>query len=203
MTGLIIVAAGSGNRMNLGYNKMLYEINGIPLYKHVLNKFYLFNEIVLVINKTDVDKINVPANVKLVIGGETRSESVYNGLKEIKSPNVLIHDGARIYVSEKIINDCLEVAEKGIPFFVGIKSTDTIKRIDSNNRITTLNRDELIVTQTPQGGKTELFLDLYEKHVHETFTDDISLVEKYTDLLIEVVEGDRRNIKITTMEDII
>lgn len=187
MKAVIILAAGCGSRLNLGYNKMLYEINGIPLYEHVLKAFEGF-KIYFVSN--DI----FPSNVIQVKGGNTRGESVYNALLQVKEEYVLIHDGARPFVSKRIIDEC-----EGDCFYVGVRPKDTIRMGK-----TTLNREELIIAQTPQGGKTLLFKEAYKKAFEENkeFTDDISVVLNYFDTDVKLIEGDYENIKITTKDDI-
>ena len=125
MTGVIILLAGKGERMNLGYNKILYEINNVPIYKMTLEAFKDFDEIIVV--KNESDNLDLPSNVKVAIGGKTRGESVYNGLKLVESDNVLIHDGARCFVSQEIIKNCLEALKENVLIGVGVKVKDTIK----------------------------------------------------------------------------
>lgn len=202
MIGVIILAAGKGNRMKLGYNKMFCKINNKELYKIVLERFEKIDEIVLVVNEEDKDKFIVNKNTKIVVGGKERTQSVYKGLQAIKSEHVLIHDGARVFVSDDIINRCIKAALKYDAFFVGVKVKDTIKEI-SNKTYKTLNRENLIYAQTPQGGKTSLFKDVYEKGKQDIFFDDVALVEKYSNKKIDFVLGDYENIKVTTMEDLV
>lgn len=201
MFGVIILAAGIGSRMNLGYNKMLYKIDNKPIYLHTLDKFKDFDEIVLVINRDD--KIKVSGNIKVVYGGKTRGESVYNGLEKIESDYVLIHDGARPYISDEVINKVKESLLINDACGVAVKVKDTIKEY-KNGKLKTLNRDDLIAMQTPQGGKTSLLKKVYELEKNDGFisTDDIQVIEKYSNVKIDIVFGSYDNIKITTIEDV-
>lgn len=201
MYGVIILAAGIGSRMNLGYNKMLLKIDEKPIYMHTLDKFKDFNEIVLVVN--EADNINPIDGVKIVIGGKSRGESVYNGLKYINSEYVLIHDGARPYIDLKTIKEFKNELSNYDALAVATKVKDTIKEY-KNGIIKTLNRDDLIAMQTPQGGKTELFKKCYELEKKDGFTstDDIQVIEKYSNAKIGIVYGNYSNIKITTIEDV-
>lgn len=201
MTGVIILLAGKGERMNLGYNKILYEINNVPIYKMTLEAFKDFDEIIVV--KNESDNLDLPSNVKVAIGGKTRGESVYNGLKLVESDNVLIHDGARCFVSQEIIKNCLEALKENVLIGVGVKVKDTIK-IYENGKLKTLKRDSLISMQTPQGGKTDILKKAYEIEKQNGFcsTDDLEVVEKHLNISPYIVLGDYNNIKITTREDL-
>lgn len=187
MKAVIILAAGKGERLNLGYNKLLYEIEGQPIYQKTIEAFKGY-KIYFVSN--DI----FPENVIQIKGGKTRGESVLNALMEVKEDEVLIHDGARPYISKEIIDKCT-----GEAFYVGVKPKDTIRRGKE-----TFNRDELILAQTPQGGKTSLFREAYLKAKKDNleFTDDISVVLNYFDVDVKLIEGEYRNIKITTKEDL-
>lgn len=202
MVGVIILAAGIGKRMNLGYNKMLFEIDGVPVYKRALQIFKDFDEIVFVKNESDI--LDLPSNVKVVNGGCTRGESVYNGLKMIKSDYVLIHDGARCFLDEKALNRCLKAIKENDVIALAVKVKDTIKMIE-DDVLKTLKRDKLVQMQTPQGGKTSLFMQAYECEKKSGFssTDDVEVIEKYTNVKIKLVEGSYSNIKLTTKEDLV
>lgn len=202
MIGVIILLGGNGSRMNLGYNKILYEIDGVPIYKKTLEAFKSFDEIVVVKNKHDI--LDLPSNVIAVCGGETRGESVYNGLKAIKSEYVLIHDGARCFIEKRIIDDCVKALGSHDAIGVAVKVKDTIKILE-DNQIKTLKRDNLIAMQTPQGGKTELFKKAYEIEKQNGFnsTDDLEVLEKHLGISFHIVEGDYKNKKITTKEDLL
>lgn len=201
MVGVIILAAGIGKRMNLGYNKMLLEIDGVPVYKKTLEIFKDFDEIVVVKNESDV--LELSDNVKVVNGGSTRGESVYNGLKVITSDYVLIHDGARCFLDNESLNRCLTSLKENDAIALSVKVKDTIKIIE-NGSLKTLRRDQLVAMQTPQGGKTSLFKLAYEceKKSGFTSTDDVEVIEKYTKAKIKLVEGNYSNIKLTTKEDL-
>ncbi len=200
MTTAIILMAGIGSRMNANQNKMLLKINNKPLYDYAINLFKdKVNSIFLVVSKEDYDffrQLNLP--YKLIIGGATRQESVFNALKEVKTERVLIHDGARILTSEKIINECLQSESEA--YFVAIKPISTI-RYNKIENFKTLNRDNLLEVQTPQGGNTSLFLRSAKKALDEkrVVTDDISTLDSVD---IEVIKGDEANIKITTPFDL-
>ncbi len=193
-TTIILLAAGKGTRVGLDHNKLLEKVCGKYVFEYTLDTFLRFNlNIILVVSNEDYDFFLPYENkqIKLVKGGKTRNESVLNALKETKTKRVLIHDVARVLVSEEIIKKCLE--SKSSAYFVCVPLKDTIR--DNNNK--TLDRETLVSVQTPQGGDTKLFLE-YEKY---STTDDISSFDN-TNIGIERILGDDYNFKITTMFDL-
>ena len=202
MTSIIILMAGSGKRTNLGYNKMLYKIKGRPLYEIVVEKFKNlgYEDIILVVSKNDFD--NVKTDVRKVVGKEERCLSVYEGLKASLGDNVMIHDGARIFISEKTINEVEKSLKTNSAVLVAHKMTDTVKVL--GNKLITLDRNTLIGVETPQAGRKELLLSCYKKGIKEGFmgTDDMSFVERYSNDFIDVVYSDGKNLKITSSDDL-
>lgn len=194
MQTLILLMAGTGTRVGLGFNKMMYEVNGSKLYTYVLDKFLKYDlDIIIVCNEIDYDTVlkEVPNTVKVVIGGKTRNESVMNGLKLVKTDRVLIHDAARVLVSNEIIEKCLKSEAQAYYVYNNVK--DTIRTLDNK----TLNRSNLVSVQTPQGGLTKLFKETNELST----TDDISGLINFN-IDIEKILGDDYNFKVTTMYDI-
>ena len=117
MISVILCAAGSGTRANLGENKILHDLNGMPVLCYSLSAFSPFaDEIIIACRKEDEPSIlpllSPYQNVRTVIGGNTRTESVYNALREVNGEIVLIHDAARPFVTRKIIEDCLSSVKK-------------------------------------------------------------------------------------------
>ena len=189
MKAVILLAGGKGERLNLGYNKLLYEIDGKKMYEYALEAFKGY-KIYFVSN--DI----FPKDVIQVNAGETRFLSVYNALQKVSEDYILIHDCARYNIKKEVIDKCYTYDL----FYVGVKETNTIRRGKE-----TLNRNELIVCQTPQGGKTSIIKEAYEKAYQEKrfdFTDDVSVVLNYFDIEPKVVEGSYDNIKVTTKEDL-
>lgn len=194
MYTVILLMAGKGLRMKASMNKMMLNVGNKPLYSYALETFKSFNlPIILVVNKEDYSLLKDLEGVEVVIGGLTRSESVHNGLLKCKTDRVLIHDAARAFVSKDIINKCLNSKKEA--FYVGIPLKDTIREKDT---FKTLDRDNLISCQTPQGGNTKLFLDSYNS---KSNYDDIEQVLKYTND-IELILGSESNFKITTQFDL-
>ena len=148
--------------------------------------------------KEILDKYNFK-NVKIAYGGKERQDSVYNGLKLLdeKCDVVLIHDGARPFVSDKII-------DKSIEEVVGVPVKDTIKVIDNDkNIVDTPNRSVLWAVQTPQTFDYNILIDAYKDAFKNKFygTDDAMLVERIG-YKVKMLEGSYNNIKITTQEDL-
>ena len=208
----LILAAGQGTRMNLGYNKMFYEIEkGKTILDKTIELFQQDDrcrQIVLVMNQDDVTeyakKVRWSQSILIIRGGNTRQESVLNGLKGVSEEIVLIHDGARCYLSLKSIDDCLEALKKYDACLLMVPCKDTIKEVKNGIVEKTLDRSVLNQAQTPQAFKTELIIDCYSKAQEDGFqaTDDAQIAEKYSDVKIAAVMGDYGNIKVTTSEDI-
>ena len=210
----VIVSAGSSSRMG-GINKQFLNICGIPVIAHSIKAFQdcnLIDEIVIVTREYDITNINQIVSeynfskvVAVVCGGETRQLSVLNGVKAISNnaEYIAIHDGARPLVTQKVIVDTLCCAIKFNAATTGVKVIDTIKCVDENeNIIDTPDRAFLRAVQTPQIFNKELYLSAIEKVPNsKDFTDDCKLIEAYG-YKVKVVDGDYKNIKITTLSDI-
>lgn len=209
MISVVITAGGSSSRFN-GNNKLLYELNGRPVIMYsveLFNSLDFIDEIVISANETLIPFFEKMfeglEKVRIVKGGNTRQKSVFNGLKSCSNPEyVLIHDGARPFVTREIIENCLDKAKQTGAAIVAVKTIDTIKIVDDNGMITsTPNRDTLWNAQTPQVFKYDLILSLHEKYSDFDFTDDSLLFEK-AGLHVSISEGEYSNIKITTIQDV-
>lgn len=213
MNSVIIVAGGSGSRMNMNINKQFIKINEKEVIAHTIDKFYkneYIDEIILVVKEDEIDyfKENIIKkygykNIKIALGGKERQDSVYNGLKIVDKncDMVLVHDGARPFVSKEIIKKAVTETKKAS--VIGVRVKDTIKVVNNNEIISTPNRNTLWAIQTPQTFKYDLLKRAYEKAYEENFygTDDSSLVENLGEK-VNIIEGSYENIKITTKEDL-
>ena len=197
MISVVILCAGSSTRMNQGKNKVLLPLNNKPIFMHSLEKFLDFSsDVIVVSNEENFDEIkSIYPNV--VLGGKSRQESVYNGIKACKNERVLVHDGARPFVSKEDINKLID--SKSRLAFLGNYLVDSIKDLEFNN----LNREGIILTYTPQLVTKDDYLNSYSNIIDEVFTDDVSLVSHYLKIKPLLVIGKRDNIKITTDEDYI
>lgn len=205
MISVILLMAGRGRRMGYARNKMLLPFGDkylyeIPLMKF-LNKGY---EVICVIAEEDRDII-VPrlpiAKVKYVYGGKTRSESVMSGLKAATGKYVMIHDAARMFVHEEVINEVAEMIEDGEVVLTYSSCKDTVKYKDGD-KIKTLDRNNILLASTPQAGPLDLFKEVYEKAMKDNYssTDDVSLIEKYhPEIKIQTVCDE--SLKVTTPID--
>ena len=216
MKGVVIVAAGTGSRMNIGINKQFIKLEGKEIIAYTIEKFYNnsnIEDIVVVVKEDEseffkkeiLDKYNFK-NVKIAYGGKERQDSVYNGLKLLdeKCDVVLIHDGARPFVSDKIIDKSIEEAKEHKAIVVGVPVKDTIKVIDNDkNIVDTPNRSVLWAVQTPQTFYYNILIDAYKDAFKNKFygTDDAMLVERIG-YKVKMLEGSYNNIKITTQEDL-
>lgn len=216
MNGVIIVAAGTGSRMKKDINKQFIKLDNKEIIAYTIDKFYINNEIddiVVVIKKDEEDyfKENILEkynfkNIKIAYGGEKRQDSVYNGIQKLDKncEVVLVHDGARPFVTEEIINNSIQEAKKHNAVVVGVKVKDTIKVVgEQGNIVDTPNRKYLWSVQTPQVFKYDIITKAYENAYNENYygTDDAMLVEKIG-YDVKMIEGSYDNIKITTQEDL-
>lgn len=208
----IILVAGNSTRYGQNRNKNFEVINERTVLSYSLNEFdknqYIDNIIIAV--KEDemqrVEKIvnaeNTIKNVNLVIGGNSRKESVYNCITATDSDIVIIHDGARPLIKKEYINKCIESMDKFEGVTIGVKSKDTIKITDDNGIvIDTTKRSNTWIIQTPQCFNRNILLKMHEKYMNEEVTDDCGLLEM-DNYKIKIIEGDYTNIKITTFGDL-
>ena len=203
----VIVAAGKGSRMNLGYNKAYYMLDDKCILEHTIKAFkddHDCKEIIVVCDIDDFKAHIKDDDVILVSGGATRSDSVYNGLQKVSYEYVMIHDGARPYVSSKILDDTKQCLSKHNACVAMVDCKDTIKKVIDNKVVKTYDRTTLKNAQTPQSFKTSLIIEAYQKAIADNFvaTDDASIYEVYGKDDVYVIEGSYDNIKITTIEDI-
>lgn len=207
----LVLAAGSGQRMKLGYNKVFYELeNGKTVLDQALSVFKeddRCKQIVLVCSTNDIVRISsqyVSGKVVVVLGGATRQESVYNGLKAVHEENVLIHDGARPWISKKNVDALLENLAEHPACILMVPAKDTVKVVEKGIIKETLQRERLWLAQTPQAFDTRLIISCYKRAMDLGIqaTDDAQVVELTCDMPVLCVKGSYDNIKITTKEDL-
>ena len=207
----IILAGGSGSRMGAGRNKVLLELAGKPVIVRAAEAFAgLVDGLILVSREEDLPDMQAAmaaagVPVTIVAGGDTRQASVWNGLCALPTEctHVLIHDGARCLVDEGTIRRCMASVEEHGTGVAAIPAIDTIKQVDAAEIVTaTPDRSQLRAVQTPQGFTLELIRRAHVSAQQESFlgTDDASLVERLGHP-VRLTEGSRRNIKLTTPED--
>lgn len=215
-TVAIILAGGKGKRMGANVSKQFIEVNEKPIIYYTIKSFEAcksIDEIILVLPEDEVDyfKENImnkfDFNISSIVeGGKERQDSVYNALNSIQDCDVvLIHDGARPFVSEKIIKDGIAKAREYGAAAPGVIPKDTIKvRDNSRFSVKTLKRDELVAIQTPQCFKFDIIKRCHKevKNKNIQVTDDTMVVEMFGNQ-VYVYDGDYKNIKVTTKEDLI
>ncbi|WP_311775225.1 2-C-methyl-D-erythritol 4-phosphate cytidylyltransferase [Alkalihalobacillus sp. TS-13] len=212
---VIIPAAGQGKRMGAGKNKQFITLQGIPLIVHTLRIFQeddWCSGIILVGNKNELAELErIVTTYRLdkvehiVPGGHERQHSVYEGIKAIDSEAlVLIHDGARPFVSIESIHNLVTKAKDCGAAVLAVPIKDTVKRINQDTVIETVDRSSLWAVQTPQAFHLDLIRYAHEAAAEKGHlgTDDASLIE-YFGQPVSIVEGDYLNIKLTTKEDLL
>ena len=202
---LILACAGKGVRAGFDKNKLLVRVNDTPFFMHTFNAFEnsgLINQYIVVASKEDFDffKSTLPPFVEVVVGGNTRTQSVKNGLEKVTGDIVLIHDGARPFVSARIINDCIESATKFGNGITAIPTRDTIFSVKDGVVKDYLGKDGIYKVQTPQAFRTEEIKKAYTLAEDKPFNDDGEVYKKYIGEL-RLVLGERQNTKLTFRED--
>lgn len=200
---LILLMAGNGSRCGLEINKVLYRINQVPLFIYSLEKFNQvgFDEYILVVSENDYDIVteyieNTSYNVKIVLGGQSRCESVRNAIKHVSGDYVFIHDAARPLIH---IDDIKNIKKASTRFLLGTmyhRVTDTIRKVTTTVEL--INRDLLYSITTPQFFHKSLFDEILNNK--KLITDEIALFEK--DFEVCFVRESTNNLKLTTINDL-
>ena len=206
----IIVAGGSGLRMGKEIPKQFLLLDGKPIVIHTINKFISeVDEIILVLPESQIAyweelciKYNFKHNIKITKGGQTRFQSVKNGLELIHEEGIVaIHDAVRPFITEETIKESIKTALIHGSAIVSISLNDSIREeINGLNRA--VDRRQYKLIQTPQSFQVNLIKKAYEQEEKSTFTDDASVAENIG-IKIHLIEGSVRNIKLTTPIDLI
>ncbi|MCR4755521.1 MAG: 2-C-methyl-D-erythritol 4-phosphate cytidylyltransferase [Lachnospiraceae bacterium] len=223
----IVLAAGSGSRMNLNVKKQYMLLNDKPLLAYsmdVFEKSDIITDVILVTSKEDIEYCRNEivsafgySKVRAVIaGGKERYHSVMAGLDRIREDGdaeyVFIHDAARPFVTEDMIKRLYEDVISTYASVAAVKSKDTVKIANNADYVvSTPNRELTWIIQTPQTFRYSLALEAYDRLREEEdglgcqgikVTDDAMVVETWTDHKVRLIEGSYENIKVTTPEDI-
>jgi 2-C-methyl-D-erythritol 4-phosphate cytidylyltransferase len=217
MNCAVIVAGGSGSRMQAPVKKQYLRLDGIPILGRTLMAFDCCSEIdriVLALPEADIEPfrkeillpLELDHDVQLVAGGPDRQASVRNGLEEVgpSGGTVMIHDGVRPFVRASLIRGCLAGSKATGACIPVISATDTVKQVNENGIVVgTLARDAIRLAQTPQTFAT---VSIRQAHQHAfangfAATDDASVAE-YAGMRVHTVPGDPDNIKITHPQDL-
>mgnify|MGYP000945840800 FL=1 len=209
---VIIPAAGLGSRMGLGFNKVLLEIDGEPVIKRTVRQFEEDPDceaIHLAVRSEETDIMNkMFENSRKIagihIGGAERQDSIYNALINVKNAEyVFVHDGARPFVTTDVLKRLKDKVTETGAVICGVKTKDTLKRVNDGKVKETLVRDEVVAVHTPQGFKYNILRQAYEhsKANKLEVTDDSMMVEAIGKE-VYLVDSTYDNIKITTSEDL-
>jgi len=210
----LIMSAGKGNRSGLKYPKQFYRIKHKSILKISVEKLFYhknIDEVVVVTSEEFFEKteeeMKTMGNIKIVKGGDSRQESVLNGLKFIKDNYknvnfVFIHDSARPFITDNLIEDIYKCAKENNSSIPVIDSKDTISFVENGIIKKMLDRKKVKIHQTPQVFN---FKELYKAYSNintdlQKFTDDASIYLNEFEKVF-TVKGDKMNIKLTTPED--
>lgn len=207
----LIVAGGKGNRMNATVPKQFLILNNRPILMHTINRFLEYNsemEVIVVLPESEIQnwkqlckKYNFEAQHRVVAGGKERFFSVQNGLDQFTGNGlVFIHDGVRPLVSLETIQRCESVAEEKGNVIPVLPLIESIRKV-SASKSEMAKRSDFVSIQTPQAFKIELIKKAYQQEFNSGFTDDASVLENLG-IEINLVEGNRENIKITHETDL-
>ncbi|HLH05963.1 MAG TPA: 2-C-methyl-D-erythritol 4-phosphate cytidylyltransferase [Terriglobales bacterium] len=222
---VIIPAAGLGTRMSapggktIPTSKQFAVLNGVPIIIHTLSKFAAVaevNEIYIAMRKPEsegfqqrLEQEGLSKPIHVVEGGEHRQQSVANALAAVKAAKediILVHDAVRPFVDAETISHVIEAAKKHGAAIAAIPAFDTIKQVDRTSEGAVVNatipREHIVLVQTPQGFRYHVLKQAMDDAERDGFvgTDEASIVER-SGHEVAVVMGTRRNIKITTPDD--
>lgn len=209
---VLIVAGGSGKRMERGLPKQFIEVNGLPILMHTMNQFFSFDPsmpLTLIIPETQQHywqilcmKHNFTLPHQICPGGPERFFSVKNGLETLPDRGlVAVHDGVRPLVSIDTIKRCFQKAKKTQAAIPVMPLTESIRKTNGDSS-TAVDRSNYVLVQTPQVFSVELLKKAYQQEFDTNFTDDASVVEKLNHP-IHLVDGNPENLKITRPMDLL
>ncbi|MEO1393585.1 MAG: 2-C-methyl-D-erythritol 4-phosphate cytidylyltransferase [Cyanobacteria bacterium J06634_5] len=216
---LLLPAAGVGRRMGSDRNKLLIPLLHQPILAWTLEAAAAssLEWIGIICQPVDrpaieamvekmVAQASSPKPVTFIQGGDTRQESVFNGLQALPADatHVLIHDGARCLATPELFDRCADAAQRTQGFIAAVPVKDTIKQVNEQRIIThTPDRDQLWAAQTPQGFEVDLLKRCHDKGQAEGWqvTDDAALLEK-CGVPVSIVDGEETNLKVTTPVDL-
>ncbi len=219
---VLIPAAGMGRRMGASINKQYLDLAGRPILAHTLELFERHPQIehiypliprdeISFCQQQIIDRYDISKTRRIVPGGAERQDSVRNGLQALVEDGlaqperiVLVHDGVRPLFDPQLLSQLLATILAQGACVVGVPVKDTIKQVDNGLISGTPDRQRLWQAQTPQGFRYQLIAEAYEKAEQDQFvgTDDASLLERYG-CPVTMLQGDYRNIKVTTPEDLL
>ncbi|MDP8240196.1 MAG: 2-C-methyl-D-erythritol 4-phosphate cytidylyltransferase [Candidatus Hatepunaea meridiana] len=215
--GAVIVGAGKGERLGKQTPKCLVRINNIPLLLIATLPFdrtTLVESIILVVPpgseeevRLSVEELRLKSITTIVPDGERRQDSVLNGIKALPDDidRVIIHDGARVLLSIKVLERFISVLEQESAVLMAVPVSDTLHRDSDGYALAGPDRTCLIGAQTPQGFDRHLLIEAFEIASERdlSFTDEVTMVRELLNVNARIVEGEASNIKITRPDDLI
>lgn len=211
MKNVIIVAGGMGIRMGGDFPKQFIAIGSKPVLMRTIEAFYLYDKTIRIIVALSASYRNHWSSLckgygfslphEVVDGGETRFESVKNALELVGEGKVAVHDAVRPFVSEKLIGECFDQADKYKAVIPVVEVADSMREITDNGDSKIVDRNRFRLIQTPQVFDSALLKKAYDQSFKESFTDDASVVESYGHK-VHLIPGEKNNIKITTPFDL-
>ncbi|MBS7578212.1 MULTISPECIES: 2-C-methyl-D-erythritol 4-phosphate cytidylyltransferase [unclassified Enterococcus] len=205
----IVLAAGSGTRMGIKQNKVFLELKHQPIISYSIDLFLSDNDCkqIIVVGKAD-ERENfptLPREVEFIEGGLERQDSVRLGLAQTNCKYVMIHDGARPFITSENLEALKANVFENNATMLAVPVKDTIKQVRKGKIIRTVPRADLYQAQTPQVFLTEWIKKAHKKAEECQFlgTDDGSLIEAFLDAEVTITMGSYENIKITTPEDLV
>ena len=207
----IIVAGGNGSRMGTELPKQFLPVGGLPVLMHTIRNFYDFDPLLLLILVLPESEISVWNNMchqyqftiphQVIAGGETRFQSVKNGLSLASDCNLIaVHDGVRPFVSHETLARCFKCAEEKGTAIPVLPANESLRE-GSLSESVPVDRSRFYLVQTPQVFKALIIQEAYNQFYTPAFTDDASVVE-HAGTAVQLVLGNRENIKITFPEDL-
>ena len=208
---VVIVAGGQGVRMGADRPKQFLEIGGKPILRHTIERFLAFDpsfEVIVVLPSAQKEwwrdycrQSGFLERYSIVSGGITRFHSVQNALQYVVGQGlVAVHDGVRPLVSRPLLERIFAAAEEAPAVIPAVPVVESVRRVEEDASVP-VNRDGLVLVQTPQVFAADVLKKAYDQPFSPSFTDDASVVEA-SGVRVHVVPGDRMNLKITTPEDL-
>ncbi len=203
----IILAAGESSRSALNYHKIFYPIENQPMIFWSMKPFLEDSEckkIILVIHFNDQNRMQALIHddkIHFVIGGKTRQESVYNGLKQVQTDYVFVHDGARPFLKKELLSRLKEELKVHSCVIPVLPVIDCLKIVQNQRVIQTVSRENYRMTQTPQAFLTSQLKKAHQLANHQQYLDDSAMIEDLLHEEVYCIEGDLQNKKMTNPED--
>ena len=204
----VILCGGESSRSELEYNKVFYRFYDKPLVVYAIERFRKDSEcqkIVIASRKKDIELFQsfVALDITVIEGGMNRQESAKIALNHVQTPYVMIHDGSRGYFSMETLNRLKEGFKDYLSVSPAVPVIDTLKRVNKQGMIyEDVNRDQLYQIQTPQAFHTKFIKEAHQIDDNVEYPCDASLIKGRLNIETKIVLGDRKNLKLTTPEDL-